>query len=179
MEALIVIDMFVRDVENRPDKKRLLKNQVRLMLAFTDAGKPVFLVGHSRTKRKEPNPVMLELWGDEESPDPEKNKVMPELLSAPHNHYVGKREYSGFYRTQLGHHCKTYDVTDLYLTGISSGCCVHFTAADAAMRGIKPHLVIDASGAPDEATHADNAKKFTQLLGPTTTTRSLVHTVSR
>ena len=75
--------------------------------------------------------------------------------------------------------CKKEKITELYLAGISSGCCVYFTAADAAMRGIQPILVTDASGAPDEKTHRRNEENYRDLLGPIISTNKLIEKLKK
>lgn len=176
MKALIIIDMFVRDVKKRKDKLDLIHNQLKLIQAFKEAGQKVILVGGS-TAKFTPNPVMLRLFGNEISKNPEENKLIPELLKSDYDYYVAKSEYSAFYKTKLESICQQEKIDELYFAGISSGCCVHFSAADAAMRRIQPYLISDASGAPDIKTHRDNQIKFKQLLGPTVTTAALIRKI--
>jgi isochorismate hydrolase len=168
MKALIIIDMFVRDVKDRSDKQTLIRNQLKLIKVFKDAKQKVILVGGSKFGNSRPvtNPVMLKLWGNEVSKNPEENKLIPELLSSNYDYCVEKSEYSAFYKTKLELICKKKKIEELYFAGVSSGCCVYFSAADAAMRKILPYLISDASGGPDLKTHKNNLAKFKDLLGP-------------
>ncbi len=50
-----------------------------------------------------------------------------------------------FLRTNLEEYCKKKKINEIYLCGVYSGCCVYFSGAGAAMRGIQPYLVTDAS----------------------------------
>ena len=168
--------MFVRDVKKRKDKLSLINNQLKLIKAFKEARQKVILVGGS-TAKFIPNPVMLRLFGDEISKDPEENKLVPKLLKSDYDYYVVKLEYSAFYKTRLDSICKRERINELYFAGISSGCCVYFSAADAAMRRIQPYLVSDASGAPDKKTHHNNQVKFKQLLGPPITTAAVIRKI--
>lgn len=176
MKALIIIDMLVRDIKNRKDKNKLRSNQLKLIKTFKNAKQKVILVGGSKSGNDMPtrNPVMLRLWGNETSDNPEENKVVPELLNLDYDYYIAKSEYSAFYRTKLESICKKEKISELYFTGISSGVCVYFSAADAAMRGIQPYVISDASGAPSKNTHRQNLKKYKDILGPVLTTSETI-----
>ena len=78
MNALIIIDMFVRDVEKRKDKTKLIKNQLRLIKAFKEAKQKIIIVGGDKSGKpsKAENPVMKKLWGNENSPNLEQNKII-------------------------------------------------------------------------------------------------------
>lgn len=176
MKALIIIDMFVRDVKDRKDKHILIKNQLRLIEAFRKAKQKVILAGGEKSGNptNHINPVMVRLWGPEESKNPEENKIVGELLNSYYDYYIPKKEYSAFFKTRLESICKKEKINGLYLAGISSGVCVFFTAADAAMRGIQPFIVTDASGAPSLKTHKKNLEKYKDILGPAITTKELI-----
>ena len=176
-KALIVIDMVVRDVQKHYDKKRLVRNQVLLMNAFRARKQKVILVGGSHSgvpRKRKANPVMSRLWGNEISKNPAENKVVPELLNAPHDLYIDKPEYSAFFKTKLEQYCKKHKITELYFCGIYTGCCVYFSAADAAMRGMQPYLVYDAAGSTSPMWAKRNADNFKVFFGPVVKTRSLL-----
>jgi isochorismate hydrolase len=177
MKALIIIDMFVRDVESRYDKNKLIKNQLKIIKAFKNAKQKVIVVGGNKSGKseKQTNPVMLKLWGNENSSNPTKNMIISELMNLKYDYYVIKSEYSAFFKTKLEAYCKKNKITELYLAGISSGCCVYFTAADAAMRGIFPILISDASGSPDDETHKKNQDDFKTLLGEVVSSDTVIN----
>lgn len=77
MKALIIIDMIIRDVKKREEKK-----------------------------------------------------VVQELLHSRYGYYVAKPEYSAFYKTKLESICSKEKIKELCFTGLSSGCCVYFSAAE-------------------------------------------------
>jgi len=179
-KGLIIIDMLVRDVKNRKDKDMLIKNQLNLIAAFNKSKQPVILTGarkDGRTLGKNPNPIMLKLWGNEESKNSEENKLVPELLSSNYNYYIDKSGYSAFFKTKLEKICKKEKIKELYLCGISAGVCVYFTGVDASMRKIMPFLVIDASGSPSAKTHNRNITNFREILGSTISTRELMRKI--
>jgi nicotinamidase-related amidase len=68
-------------------------------------------------------------------------------------------------------------ITELYFCGIYSGCCVYFSAADSAMRGIQPYLVIDASSSTSARQHALNRANFEAMLGPVMTTNQVLKSI--
>ena len=168
--------MVARDVKNRSDKKKLISNQLKLIAKFKVARQKVILTGGRKDGKpsQSSNPVMLKLWGDEESKNPEENKVISELLTSKYDYYMDKAGYSAFFRSDLEKYCKKNKINELYLVGISSGVCVYFSGADAAMRGILPILISDASGAPSEKTHQENIKRFVDILGPALTTKQVL-----
>ena len=175
-KGLIIIDMFVKDVRDRDDKNELIKNQLELIQSFKKAKLPIILVGGNKAGKssKSKNPVMLKLWGDEESKNPEENKILPELLNSYYDYYINKSGYSAFFRTRLESICKKENIKELYFCGIYSGVCVYFSAADAAMRKILPVIVTDATGAPSMKTHKMNIKRWIDILGPAITTKNLL-----
>ena len=176
MKALLIIDMIVRDVKKRSDRKSLISSQLKLILAFKKAKQKIILAGGDKSGKpsKHVNPVMLRLWGHEESKNPKENKVIPELLNSYYDYYINKKGYSAFFKTKLESICKKEKIKEIYLAGIYSGVCVYFSAADAAMRGILPILVTDASGAPNKKLHKLNISRYTDILGPAITTNKVL-----
>jgi isochorismate hydrolase len=67
-----------------------------------------------------------------------------------------------------------HKVDELYLAGIFAGCCVYFTGADAAMRGIQPFIISDAVASPSKERTRMNIENFKIFMGPAITTRKLL-----
>lgn len=177
-KALIIIDMNARDVKMLYNRTAVLNNQLKLIEAFRKRKQKIILVGGSlagrvlaRSKR---NPVIARLWGPEGEHDPEGNKIIPELMHAHHDKYVNKSEYSAFFKTDLERYCKKNKIDALYFCGIYAGCCVYFSAADAAMRRIQPYLVVDASSSGSPAWHRKHVRNFTRFIGPAVTTNAVL-----
>jgi nicotinamidase/pyrazinamidase len=185
MKALIIIDMLVRDMKGlsqggRSHVGKLIDKQLLLIDAFHKKGDKIIIVGERKDgiPEKNKNPVMLTLWGDEDAKDPEENKVIPAILHAENDLYIAKKEYSAFYKTSLEKYCKKQHITDIYLCGINSGVCVYFTGADAAMRGILPILVSDATATKAGTTwHKKNCTSFKHILGPVMTTKEAIRSL--
>lgn len=179
-KALIIIDMFVRDIKGRRDGKSIIENQIKLINAFNKSKMPVIIVGGRKDGKqsKAPfNPVMVKLWGKEESKNSEDNKIVLELLNSKYDYYVHKLEYSAFFRTNLERICKKEKIKEIYIGGISAGVCLYFTAADAAMRGILPILITDASGSSSEKYHKKNINNFKEILGDAISTKEALKRV--
>jgi len=179
-EALIIIDMIVRDVKSLPNKKEVIQNQLSLIEAFHRTNRKVILVGGAKDGRDKPtkNKVMLSLWGNEISKNPEKNKIIPELLDAKYDKYINKSGYSAFYKTGLEKYCRENRISTLYFCGIFSGVCVYFSAADSAMRGIQPILVTDATTTDSKKLHQENVKRFVDIIGPAEKTNTTLKKIN-
>lgn len=183
-KALIIIDMLVNDMSGLYCSKKIIKNQVKLVEAFKKKKHKVILVGGNKDGKPsgnptKPNPVMMRLWGDESKkkgkPLPaEQLRVIPELLNGPYDLYIKKREYSAFYKTNLESYLKKNNIKEVYLAGIYAGCCVYFTGADAAMRGIQPILVKDASASPSPESLKKNIDNFKTFMGPAINTKKVI-----
>jgi isochorismate hydrolase len=176
MKALIIIDMCVRDVKDRYDKKKLIANQLKLIEAFNKAKQKIIVTGGKKNGKEAPtkNKLALEMWGDEISKEPEQNKIIPEILNSKYDYYINKHRYSAFFKTTLEKICKKEKITEMYFAGISSGICVHYTGVDAYMRDIRSILISDASGAPDEKTHNQNINRWKTALGKVMTTKEVI-----
>jgi len=176
--ALIIIDMNARDVKKLYNGTAVLNNQLKLIDAFRKRKQKIILVGGGRSgsvlARSKRNPVIERLWGAEGEHDPEGNKIIPELMHAPYDKYVDKSEYSAFFKTDLERYCKKNKIGALYFCGIYTGCCVYFSAVDAAMRRIQPYLVTDASSSVSPAWHRKHVSNFTTFIGPAVTTNAVL-----
>lgn len=179
MRALIIIDMVVRDVKYARDKV-MIANQLKLITEFNKKKLPVILVGGFKSGKYRPSDdkLSLQLWGEEISEDPKNNRLIPELLNTNYDYYIHKPRYSSFYKTPLEHICKKRGITELYITGISLGVCLYFTAADAFMRGIRPILITDASKGPSLKIDKQNIQNYKDILGTVLTTREAIRRLS-
>jgi len=177
-KALIVIDMLEGYMKDTDNPGKIVANISKLIQTFKKKGNKVILsIPKFGSKRK--NPVMIKLWGEEFKNDPESQKLVKELSKFHFDKVIEKFEYSSFFKTDLEKYCKKHNVTDLYFTGVFSGCCVFFTAVDSAYRIIQPHLVTDASGGPrrsmvNKGWQQDTFKRFKLMVGPIITTKKLI-----
>lgn len=176
VKALIVIDMLEGYMKDTNNPETIIENQIKLIKEFKKLNLKVILAVHDQQKAAE-NPVMLRLWGEELKDDPEGRKVVNALAKYTYDKIVKKSEYSAFYRTDLEEYCRKHNIDELYVTGVFCGCCVFFSAVDAAYRRIQPYLVTDAAGVPKALVHGwqkETHEKFKTMIGPLITTEELI-----
>lgn len=174
VKGLIIIDMVKSYKKDTYNPKEILANQILLIKKFRMQNLPVIIVkGDERGKI---NPVMQRLWGDESKKNGKKglNELVPAIMSAERTKLVKKKEYDSFFRTDLEKYCKKEKIDVLYFCGVYSGVCVYFSAAGAAMRGIQPYLVTDASSTEKPSWHKRNCQNFKTILGPLIKTKELI-----
>lgn len=182
VEALIVIDMIEGYMKDTNNPKKIINNITSLIKTFQKKGKKVILsIPKFDSKRK--NYVMIRLWEEEFKDDSESKKLVKELSKFKFDKTIRKFEYSSFFKTDLEKYCKKNNITDLYFTGVFSGCCVFFSAADSAYRMIQPHLISDASGGPrrslvNKGWQQDTFKRFKLMLGPVVTTKKVIKKIN-
>ncbi|MGE0792949.1 MAG: isochorismatase family cysteine hydrolase [Candidatus Woesearchaeota archaeon] len=165
VKALIVIDMIKGWMNNTYDSKKIIQNQVKLIKYFKSKKHKVILA-IPKFNSKEKNPVMIKLWGEEFKGESENQKLVEELSQFKFDKVIKKSEYSAFFKTSLEKYCKENKITELYFTGVFSGCCVYFSAVDAAYRKIQPYLIIDASSTTNKERHNKNCDDFKTMIGP-------------
>lgn len=177
-----MIQAYSKDIHK---DKKIVKNQLELIKEFQRNKLPVILgiPGKGIKKMKGNNPIDLYLWGNELEGDEKRKEgeklgdLIPELQSIKWNKIVTKCEYSAFFNTDLEKYCKSKKISELYICGIYSGCCLHYTGVDAKYRRIWPILVSDASTARGSRTHKKNCKDFAFMVGKITTTKELLKTL--
>ena len=179
VKALIIIDMiqaYSKDINN---DRKIVNNQLKLIKAFQKKKLPVILAVPGRgIKKMEDNPISLYLWGNELEGDDKREEgeklqdLIKELRNIKWDKKIGKPEYSCFFNTDLEKYCKKKKISELYICGIYSGCCLHYTGVDAQYRRIWPILVSDCSTA--RGTHKKNCKDFAQMVGKVFTTKEVL-----
>lgn len=179
--------MFVKDIHGRYDKKSLVANQIELIKKFKEKSLPIIFTGAKFGAK--PNPVYDRLWGDEYGNNSKSKKevdvirrknlsILPELMELGCDKFVEKENYSAFFNTNLEKYCKEKNITELYFVGISSGCCVHYTAVDAMYRRIQPIMISDATSSPSPKWHKKNIENFTVFIGPVMTTKKVIKSLN-
>lgn len=81
---------------------------------------------------------------------PHAARLVPGLAPRPHDTFVIKPEFSGFYATSLPALLPALGVSRLVLSGFAADICVLFTAADAHMRQYDLWVPADAVAAETE-----------------------------
>ena len=172
VKALINIDMIKGNTLDIYNLKEIIYNQVKLIEAFNKHNLPIIVV--TGKPNSNTNPVMLRLWGDEFANEPEKKELIPEIENSKYSIIIEKTEYSAFFETGLEQYCRDNNIDELYFTGVYSGCCVYFSAVDAAYRKIQPYLVTDASTTEKQELHDSNCEQFKSVIGPLIKTQEVI-----
>lgn len=182
MKALIIIDMIQAYSKDIYQDKKIVDNQLKLIREFQKRKLPVILAvpGKGIKPMKGDNPISLYLWGDELKGDDKRKRgekkidLIPELEDIKWDKIIKKPEYSSFFNTDLEKYCKSEKINELYLCGIYSGVCVHYTGIDAQYRRIWPILVSDGSTTSKSVAHKKNCKDFAEMVGKVQTTKEVL-----
>ena len=108
--------------------------------------------------------------------------IPPRLAPEPHDYYVRKHTYSGFFETRLDSVLRNLGARTLICAGFATDCCILFTIADAVFRGYRPILLRDctlASELPAEiGTFARTRRTISSIesfLGPSASAADAIH----
>jgi len=179
VKALVIIDMIKAAKADAENYEEIIKNQLKLINEFNKNKLPVIIVTGKPRKKK--NYVMNKLWGDEDKENKKKgiDKLDSRIEKAKRSKLLKKPEYDVFFQTDFEEYCKKKNIDEVYLCGVYSGCCVYFSGAGAAMRGIQPYLVTDASSGPkkelvSKGWNKNTLERFKLLIGPLITTKELI-----
>jgi len=135
-KALLIVDMLNDFV----DKKGALKVEGAeeivpyikgFKVAFKREGGKVFYLCDAH---KENDPE-FELWPRHCVEGTWGAEIVPALKPDSDDIVIKKTTYSGFYNTDLDEKLRGMGIDTLYITGVAMNICVHYTAADARMRG--------------------------------------------
>ncbi len=185
MKALIIIDMIQAYSKDIYNDKKIINNQLKLIKAFQNKKLPVILSvpGKGIKPMNGDNPISLYLWGDELEGDNKRKKGekkidrIQELQGIKWDKIIRKPEYSSFFNTDLERYCKANKINELYLCGLYSGVCVHYTGIDAQYRRIWPILVSDGSTTSKPIAHKKNCKDFAEMVGKVFTTKEVINSL--
>lgn len=136
--ALVIIDMQMV-MQERIDAGRqhvnpgASENVAALVVAFRQAGKPVFHVRHE--ERDPASPLHIDAPG---------YQVMPCAQDTAGEIVVVKKSSSAFATTNLESQLRTGNVSHLYIVGAVAGFCVNSTVRSASDLGFKVSVVRDA-----------------------------------
>ena len=177
-KALVIIDMLKGYMEDTDNPKKIIKNQVKLIKAFKK-NKYKVIISIANPKKTAKNPVMYRLWGEEFKDDPEGKKLVKELTQFKFDKIIKKSEYSIFYKTDFEKYCKKQKIDEIYFAGVFAGCCLFFSAVDAAYRRIQPYLITDAAGGAKKTLVGKGWDKGTQIrfkkmIGPLINSKNLI-----
>jgi nicotinamidase/pyrazinamidase len=81
-------------------------------------------------------------------------RVVPEVAPEPGDVVLHKRRFIAFFGTDLDLVLRERGVDTLRIVGVCTNICVYFTAAEAAMRGFRLEVPMDAVASFDAKAHA-------------------------
>ncbi len=93
------------------------------------------------------------------------HEILEELDPRPTERVINKITPSAFTSSPIELILRTYGVTDLLFTGVSTNMCVEGTLRDAADRGFGCVLVEDATGADSQEYHDATCTVLQRLYG--------------
>ena len=91
-------------------------------------------------------------------------EVVDALKPDPSDIIIKKKTYSGFFNTNLEETLKSLNVDEVYLVGVATNICVHYTAADAVLRGFKVYVPWKGTKGITEDDKAYMEKQFKNVL---------------
>jgi nicotinamidase-related amidase len=135
-KAVIVIDMledFVYGSLKNERAKRIIPNIAKLLEAARKKG---WVVVYSNDAHKPGDPEER-VWGAHAMAGSPGAEVIKELAPQKGDYIVPKRNYSGFFETDLDEILKKNNVEEVIITGQHTHICCRHTSADAFARGYK------------------------------------------
>ena len=164
-KALLIVDMlndFVEDwgslkVQGAKEIVPFIKN---LRMEFKKNNLPVIYLCDSHSK----NDPEFELWPPHCIEGTKGAEIINELKPDNNDYIIKKKTYSGFYETNLDDKLKQLGVDTLYITGVAMNICVHYTAADARMRGYTVFIPLKGVKGLTAEDEAYMKKQFKNVL---------------
>ena len=93
------------------------------------------------------------------------HEILDDLAPRPGEAVLNKTTMSAFHSSGFERLLRSWGVTQLCFTGVSTNSCVEGTARDAADRGFQALLVEDGCGAASARLHEATCENFQRLLG--------------
>jgi nicotinamidase-related amidase len=91
-------------------------------------------------------------------------EVVDELKPEEGDILIKKKTYSGFFNTNLDETLKSLNVDEVYIVGVATNICVHYTASDAVLRGYKVVIPWKCTKGITEEDEAYMKKHFENVL---------------
>lgn len=147
MKALLVMDMVKEYIYGEKPliptehRERLISNIKKVIELAHEKNMPVIYVNSAFT---EDDPI-LKIIGHRSHAmkGTEGAKIIPELTPAKKDYILEKRGYDGFWKSDLEDLLKKLKITDIYLTGQQTDCCIRETGVTAAHLGYKVFVIED------------------------------------
>ncbi len=165
MKALIIVDMLKDFVE---DWGALRINGAKTIIPYIKSLKEEFV--------KENNPVIyicdshdvddkeFQIWPPHCVEGTKGAEIVDELKNSENDIVIKKKTYSGFFNTNLDETLKKMNIDQLFIVGVATNICVHYTASDAILRGYEVFIPWKGIKGITEEDEAYMKKHFTNVL---------------
>lgn len=173
--AVIVIDMLKDFLTGALACQRgveIIPKTAELIAAARKAGVPVLF---SCDAHLESDPEMA-LWSKHAMAGTVGAEVVDELAPQEGEFVVPKRNYSGFWQTDLEQKLTSLKVDTLIFCGIHTHLCVQHTVADAFFDGYNLIIATDATTAFTEQDHLRGLEYIKSTYGAKTMTNEQIET---
>jgi nicotinamidase-related amidase len=169
--ALIVIDLQkgIVGMPTAHSVSDIVSRNGQLARAFRRRGLPVVLVNVTATA-----PGRTDVGKSHVTITPDFAELIPELERQPDDLVVSKQRVGAFIGTSLDHFLRSRGVTQVFLTGITTGGGVEATARSAYDHGYNVVLVVDAMTDRNPEAHRHSVEITFPKLGETDTTGNVL-----
>ncbi len=169
--ALIVIDLQkgIVTIPAAHPMSEVIDRSAQLARAFRRRSLPIVLVnvtGAAPGRVDTPRPKF--------APPSDWAELCPELDAQPTDHRVSKKRYGAFIGTDLDAYLRTQNVTQVFITGVSTSAGVESTARSAFDLGYNVVLVTDAMTDRSAEAHRHAVENVFPRIAETTTTDDLL-----
>ncbi|HEY1925811.1 MAG TPA: isochorismatase family protein [Candidatus Acidoferrum sp.] len=175
--ALVVVDLQkgIVSVPTVHPTSEVVQRSATLARAFRERKLPVVLVNVTGTA-----PGRVDTPRPNFAPPPDWADLAPELDTQPRDYLVSKKRWGAFIGTDLDAHLRSRNVTQVFITGVSTSAGVESTARSAYDLGYHVVVVTDAVTDRNPESHRRSIEAvFPRLAESTTTADVLKHFESR
>jgi nicotinamidase-related amidase len=174
--ALIVIDLQkgILQYPTVHPVPEIVAHSAELARAFRARGLPVVLVNVTAGA-----PGRTQVGVPKVSRPPDWAELVPELAQSPSDILITKQRWGAFTGTVLDAELRRHNVTQVFITGVSTSAGVESTARTAHEHGYHVVLVTDAMTDRDLDTHRHSIEKIFPRLGETATTAEVLQRLTK
>jgi nicotinamidase-related amidase len=169
--ALIVIDLQkgIVTIPAAHPMSEVIDRSAQLARAFRERSMPVVLVNVTGAA-----PGRVDALRPNFKPPSDWAELCPELDAQPTDHRVSKQRYGAFIGTDLGVYLRSRNVTQVFITGVSTSAGVESTARSAFDHGYNVVLVTDAMTDRSAEAHRHAVETVFPRIAETTITDELL-----
>lgn len=168
--AVILVDMLNDFVTGALTCERAVAIVPQLEKLVAEARKKDVTVIYSNDSHLKGIDRELELWGDHAIAGTPGAEVIPELTPQEGDFVIPKRQYSGFFQTDLQLLLDELGIERLVITGLHAHMCVRHTTADAYYWGYEIVVPKDATDSFTEEDYIYGINYLKDVYGAQITT---------